>query len=86
VPLPIVVIAGQSNAAGRGAVQLIPAYQEHGYDDPFRSVQQLYKVADSPVDPLVWGFEVGPGHLEPIPSGNGTFGVELSMCRVRVAS
>jgi PKD repeat protein len=84
--LPIVVIAGQSNAAGRGAVPLVPAYQEHGYNAAFSSVQQLYKVDDGPTDPIVWDFEVGPSSLAPISSGNGIFGVELSMCRRLVAN
>lgn len=78
---PIVVIAGQSNAAGRGTLVLIPNYQLHGYDDPFPSVQMIRKIGDSPQDPLVWIDETGPDDLDYIHSGNGVFGVEMSMCR-----
>lgn len=86
MPTPIVVIAGQSNAAGRGTVTVVPAYQEHGYDVGFSRVQQYYKVDDGPTDPIVWDFEVGPNDLAPIASGNGVFGVELSMCRRLLAN
>lgn len=79
--VPIVVICGQSNAAGRGAVTLIPNYLLHGYNGTFPAVQQRYLVDDGPTDPIVWDFDVGPSDLAPIVSGNGIFGVELSMCR-----
>lgn len=80
--VPIVVIAGQSNAVGRGTVPLIPAaYLTEGYDDPYPPVQLVYKTSDAPDDPPTWGFDEGPDDLDYIHSGNGTYGIELSLGR-----
>lgn len=76
----IIVIGGQSNAAGRGTVPLIPAAYS-SYADAFAPVQLRYKTEDEPTEPLVWDFDEGPADMEPIPSGNGTFGIELSLGR-----
>lgn len=79
---PIVVIAGQSNAAGRGTIPLLPgACVTLGYGDPLPAVQFMYRVEDTPTDPLEWDFDEAAGDLDYIHSGNGTYGIELSLGR-----
>lgn len=78
---PIVVIAGQSNAAGRGSLPSVPAAL--GYGTAYAPVQHMYRVEDAPngLNAFAWDFDVGPEDLTYIDSGNGTFGVELSLGR-----
>lgn len=81
MPLPIVVIAGQSNAAGRASLPSVPSAL--GYASAYASVQCMYRVEDAPngLNAFTWDFDVGPEDLDYIHSGNGTFGVELSLGR-----
>jgi PKD repeat protein len=80
------LIWGQSNAVGRGTIPSMPAvYSASGYDDPYPPVQFQYKIEDTPTDPLVWDFDVAADDLSYIPSGNGTYGIELSFGRRMVA-
>jgi hypothetical protein len=80
--LPIIVIAGQSNAAGRGSVEMITDFEVRGFHLPYTAVRYFDKVEDHPTIPLQWDFDRGPIDLQPLPGGNrGVCGIELALGR-----
>lgn len=76
--VPIWIIAGQSNAEGRGNVTEVANYQELGLENPYPQVVYYEQIADSVLDPLVWRVDRGPVPMQP---QFDIFGVELSFGR-----
>lgn len=78
----LIIIAGQSNAAGRGYTDFITTEPTIG--DAYPAVQYQEKWENTPTDPLAWDVNNGPDDLQSYYNGgaNGdTFGVELSLGR-----
>lgn len=72
----IIVLAGQSNADGRGNVSV--TFITGGLDVHYPNVPFIYQYADSPANPLVWT-TASADDLQPKP--NGDMGIELALGR-----
>lgn len=78
----LVIIAGQSNAVGRGFTNFITTEPTIG--DAYPAVQYQEKWELTPTDPLAWDVTNGPADLQSYYNGGtdgDSFGVELSLGR-----
>lgn len=81
-PTSIVVIAGQSNAAGRADTDdITPSALQTLLETPFPSVLLKQKLAQSTLDPIVWDSDYATTAVQPRVNPTQNMGPELSMAR-----
>lgn len=83
--LPIIAIAGQSNADGRADIVGTDTWPKLNYHTAYSPVNFMEKHEDSVTDPLSWDLDRGPISLQArggVISGlKGTIGIEMALSR-----
>lgn len=83
--LPIIAIAGQSNADGRADIVNVNRWPTYNYHTAYVPVSLIEKHEESVTDPLSWDLDRGPTALAArgsvVAPRLGTIGVEMSLAR-----